>query len=756
MTNSAPLSRRAEAARELLLRRGIRSSLTEWSRLNGFEPARHHKLLLDRLEAITRGEIDRLAIFMPPGSAKSTYASAVFPPWYLAQDPTKMVIAASHTQELAERWGRRVRNLVAEHSPRLGYGVAADNQAAGRWATSAGGEYFAAGVGGSVTGRRADLVVIDDPVRSREDAESETVREKVWDWYRADLVTRLKPGASVVLVQCMAGDTLVTLEDGTHKELRSIRVGDRVATYEDGRLSASSVVNWANQGPDKTYAIKTSSGTIVRANARHPFLVVADGSTEWKRVADLRIGDKVLRATGVSGEEFYVPLTAATSRRDAGGFATVTTTSIFGQADIGLRLSMQSHDTRRESNAGTESTKKNLTGCLQSRADVAPFAASLRVKTSAPIGAESCALTIAMTPESQEGCYATTATLQLDTSKIQQSLSEPQNICDFTTDRIVEIVEAGIEDVFDIQVERTENFIANGLVSHNTRWHEDDLAGRILETEGDRKDGGAWEVIRLPALAELLDPLGRAPGEALWPEWEDAEQLERKRAIVGPRDWMALYQQRPTAEEGTYFKKEWIRHYAATPERMTIYMSGDFAVTEGGGDYTELAVWGVDQHDNVFALDWWSGQASSDRWAAEFIRLIAKWKPVTFIGESGPIRRAMEPLLARMMRDSRTYTVMEWLSSSTDKASNARPLQAFMANGRFYWPKTEWATRVHDQMLRFPDGKHDDAVDACSLFARHMDKVWGALPAPEKPKAPDFGAQLRVGDLMAPKRTRGW
>jgi len=441
---------------------------------------------------VTRGEIDRLAIFMPPGSAKSTYASALFPPWYLAQNPAKSVIAASHTAELAERWGRRVRNLVSEHAPRLGYAIAADNQSAGRWATSADGEYYAAGVGGSITGRRADLVVIDDPVRSREDAESETVREKVWDWYRADLITRLKPGASVCLVQ--------------------------------------------------------------------------------------------------------------------------------------------------------------------------------------------------------------------------------------------------------------------------TRWHEDDLAGRILEAEGDKKDGGQWEVIRLPALAELLDPLGRAPGDALWPEWEGVEQLERKRSIIGPRDWSALYQQRPTAEDGTYFKKEWFRTYKDTPERLTIYMSGDFAVTEGGGDFTELAVWGVDQFDNVYALDWWSGQASSDRWAAEFIRLIKRWKPVTFIGEAGPIRRAMEPLLGRMMRDERAYTVVEWLSSGNDKAANARPLQAFMANGRFHWPATEWAERVQDQMLRFPDGKYDDAVDACSLFGRHMDKVWGAIPA--RAPEPDVGAlmaaPMRMADYMKPTKRPSW
>lgn len=182
-------------------RRRIRASLTEWCRLNGYEPARHHELIIAELEAIARGEIDRLALFLPPGSAKSTYGSVLFPPWYLARRPDAAIIAASHTAELAERWGRRVRNLIAEHSLELGISVAGDNKAAGRWATSAGGEYFAAGVGGAIAGRRADLAVIDDPVRSREDADSKKVRDAQWDWYKFDLLTRLKPGAAIVLIQ---------------------------------------------------------------------------------------------------------------------------------------------------------------------------------------------------------------------------------------------------------------------------------------------------------------------------------------------------------------------------------------------------------------------------------------------------------------------------------------------------------------------------------------------------------------------------
>ena len=156
---------------------------------------------MSKLESVARGDIKRLAVFMPPGAAKSTYCSILFPPWLFAQQPDLALIAASHTAELAEKWGRRVRNLIALHHHTLQVGLAMDNQAAGRWETSSGGEYFAAGVGGSITGRRADVVIIDDPVRSREDADSEIIRDRTFEWFKSDLLTRLKPGGRIVLVQ---------------------------------------------------------------------------------------------------------------------------------------------------------------------------------------------------------------------------------------------------------------------------------------------------------------------------------------------------------------------------------------------------------------------------------------------------------------------------------------------------------------------------------------------------------------------------
>lgn len=188
----------------LLHRRTIRTSLEAWCiealAIQGLRPARHHKALLDRLEAVERGEITRLMVLMPPGSAKSTYASMLFPAWYLSRHPTNSIIAASHTAELAERFGRRVRNTIMEHAATLGVSVSPDNAAAGQWGTTAGGEYFATGVRGPIAGHRADLALIDDPVKSREDADSPTTSERNWEWWKADLVPRMKPGSAVVLI----------------------------------------------------------------------------------------------------------------------------------------------------------------------------------------------------------------------------------------------------------------------------------------------------------------------------------------------------------------------------------------------------------------------------------------------------------------------------------------------------------------------------------------------------------------------------
>lgn len=184
----------------ILRRREIRRSLAAWARECGFEPAAHHMLIIDELEKVVRGETKRLMILVPPGSAKSTYASVLFPPWFLGQRPGNSILSCSYSFTLAERFGKRCRGLIEQKHNVLGYNLSKHSQAAGDWATTTGSIYFAAGVGTGIAGHRADLGLIDDPIGSQEDADSKTIREKQYEWYYNDFYPRLKPSASQVII----------------------------------------------------------------------------------------------------------------------------------------------------------------------------------------------------------------------------------------------------------------------------------------------------------------------------------------------------------------------------------------------------------------------------------------------------------------------------------------------------------------------------------------------------------------------------
>ena len=190
---------------QILYSRGrIRCNLRDWAiealREAGQRPAAHHLLLLAELEHLSNGPADRLLVLMPPGSAKSTYASVLFPAWWFTQHPQSSIITASHSSSLASHFSRRVRFLILTKSAYLGFSVAREQRSTEAWSTTNGGDYFSIGVRGAIVGRRADLIVVDDPVRSQADAESAQQRDYIWEWFKTDLTTRLRPSGKIVLI----------------------------------------------------------------------------------------------------------------------------------------------------------------------------------------------------------------------------------------------------------------------------------------------------------------------------------------------------------------------------------------------------------------------------------------------------------------------------------------------------------------------------------------------------------------------------
>ena len=171
-----------------------------------FIAGRHHAIMAEAFEKVASGEIKRLIINMPPRHTKSEFASYLLPAWFLGKFPQKKVIQTSHTAELAVGFGRKVRNLVDSDVYKSifpGVGLQADSKAAGRWATNAGGDYFAIGVGGAVTGKGADILIIDDPHSEQEAALAETnseVYDKTYEWYTSGPRQRLQPGGAIIVV----------------------------------------------------------------------------------------------------------------------------------------------------------------------------------------------------------------------------------------------------------------------------------------------------------------------------------------------------------------------------------------------------------------------------------------------------------------------------------------------------------------------------------------------------------------------------
>ena len=169
---------------------------------DGFIQGEHHRIFAKKLEEVADGKLKRLIVNMPPRHTKSEFASIHFPAWIMGKNPDMKVMQTTHTGELAVRFGRKVRNLMDSQEYEIlfpGVKLKADNKSAGRWETNKGGEYFAAGVGGAVTGRGADLLVIDDP-HSEQDALSPSMLEACYEWYTSGPRQRLQPGGAIVIV----------------------------------------------------------------------------------------------------------------------------------------------------------------------------------------------------------------------------------------------------------------------------------------------------------------------------------------------------------------------------------------------------------------------------------------------------------------------------------------------------------------------------------------------------------------------------
>lgn len=449
-------------------RRTIRSSLDAWARACDFTPALHHRLINEKLEAVDRGEIQNLAIFLPPGAAKSTYGSVLDVPWFLQRVANRVILALSHTKDLVQDFGRKCRNLIDLHAKELGISLLDDMKAMDNWGTSNGGSYSCFGVGAKIAGRRADILLLDDVIGSKEDAESKQHRDKVWSWYLWDVVPRLKPNARKIMIQ--------------------------------------------------------------------------------------------------------------------------------------------------------------------------------------------------------------------------------------------------------------------------TRWHMEDLAGKLLHPDSPFCEADKWTVINIPLIAETNDPLGRLPGERLWPEWfNDGTEAN---ARMDPDAFNCLWQQNPTPETGNYFKSEWLQTYRPgdLPSSLRKYACSDHALGKREeNDETVLVPLGVDASGDIWVLPdvVWSKFNSMEA-CTQMLDMEARHNFIYWWAGKEHITTSIRPFLDKFMQERGVYLNLIETPSLRDLVSRAQPIRNFMALGRVHFPAyAPWWPKAKAQLLAFDKGTHDDFVAALSEGGRGLaDQIKAERPPP--------------------------
>lgn len=292
------------------------------------------------------------------------------------------------------------------------------------------------------------------------------------------------------------------------------------------------------------------------------------------------------------------------------------------------------------------------------------------------------------------------------------------------------------------------------IIIIQTRWHEDDLVGRLTDPANPHwsaEEAAEWQIINIPAIAEADDPkddpLGREKGQALWPEKFGLKFLEGFRRRDG-RGFMALYQQRPTPLDGDLITNDMIQTYASEKERppigrLRVYAASDHAVKEGqANDWTVLLVIGVDSNDVIWVLDckWFRRDASYA--VEEMLKMMKKWKPIQWFVEKNVIEDTIGPFLKKRMRETKTWCFVKGMSGHQgDKVAKAQSIMGRMAFQMVRFPKyATWYEKARMEMLKFPRATHDDFVDALSLIGRALHKLLTAREDPVEQSGPPVGS----------------
>jgi len=299
------------------------------------------------------------------------------------------------------------------------------------------------------------------------------------------------------------------------------------------------------------------------------------------------------------------------------------------------------------------------------------------------------------------------------------------------------------------------NESTGAIIITGTRKHADDVQGRLFDPNNqhfDKREADKWTRIRLPALAEENDPIGRAKDEALWPErfpfefWN--EQRTHKSEIVRI-DFQTQGQCNPTPEEGNYFKKDWLKEYDASelPKELRIYVASDHAYRKDQKNDLQCQMpFGVDASDTIWILpDVFWERAETDVMTDEMLKLMRNRKPFSWWAAKDAISGSVGPFLRKRMREEKIYCTIEEVTEDKDLIRRAQSIRNRSAMGMVRFPRSApWWARMKKELLDFPNGSHDDPVAALAIIGIGLDRL---VPAE---------TEYRPVDYLAKPMTLAW
>jgi predicted phage terminase large subunit-like protein len=762
-------------------------------------PPTHLQPFVDVLEKAPHGRL-RVCCSVPPRHFKTVTASAAVS-WWLRRDPTLRIMYVSYGARLAQDKSRLMRSFARE----AGVELSEDVRAKHHWLTPQGGGVIASGIGGDITGHGCDILLVDDPVKNRSEAESATIRDRTWDWYTSTALTRLEPDGSAVIIQCVAGDQRVPLVDGPWVRIDEVEPGALVWAFGPGGFHPRRITAKRVSGVDDTLTIKTDRHSLT-VNAQHPILVIPECGAHrpafapvWRLAGDIRRGDRLVTMADVKGrtkppvagwastdrawllgfllgdgwvtswarrnwdktrERYYESRSwcvcaALGVDEDLNAKVSAALEAAFGRKPRRTRhgyLRIDSNQAGRDLEslgltAGVGALGKRVPGWVMGassryqRAFLRGFLAADGTKPKAgnafvagsaneqlmhdlrrlamvcgvrPTNVHVYAMT-AQPPNSPEPVESQICTTQLtfpEHDKRGHTLVAglPDGV---RVDRVRSVETSARQEVWDLSVDGPANFVCEGVVVHNTRWHEEDLAGKAI-AEG-------YEEINLPAWDERGYPLA--------PDRFTRDDLERVKREVGAYDWESLYMGRPRPKGGKLFA-DVITTDTAPPEG-TYAIGVDLAQTaRTSSDWSVAVVLCKDRRGRITVVDVERAQErlsdvtrDGELVATGFNRRIARLQARYPGSRTLWLVGGREDVVAELMGELGTCPVaIEAERAVNDKWIRAQSYAAKWNEGGVAVLRAPWTDDFVREHVGFTglDGGRDDQVDAAVAAYRAL------------------------------------